>query len=70
MIETRTKHHKAEHPPITLSTEDARGVSQWHDDALVLTLVISNYIMHRILIDNGSLMNILYLSTFDQIGIV
>lgn len=69
MTERPTKHHKAEHPPITLSIEDARRVSQPHDDALVVTLVISNYIMHHILIDNGSAVDILYLPAFDQMGI-
>lgn len=69
MIERPKNHHKEEHPPITFSTEDTRGVSQLHDDALVVMLVISNYITHCILIDNGSSANILYLPAFDQMGI-
>lgn len=69
MTERPTKHHKSEHPPITFSAEDAQGVSQPHDDTLVVTLVILNYITHRILINNGSLTDILYLPAFNQMGI-
>lgn len=67
--ERPTKHNKTEHPPITFSEEDSRGVSQPHDDVLVVTLVISNYKTRRVLIDNGSSVYILYLLAFDQMGI-
>lgn len=45
------------------------GVSQPHNDPLVVTLVISNYLMYRIVIDNGNSANILYHPTFDQMGV-
>lgn len=64
MTERPAKSQKTEHPPITFSLKDARGVSQPHDIALVVTLVVSNYITHRIFIDNGSSVDILYLPTF------
>lgn len=63
------KQHELGCPPITFSAEDARGVSQPHDDPLVVTLVISNYLTHRILINNGSSADILYLLAFNQMGI-
>lgn len=44
-------------------------MSQPHNDALVLTLVISNYKTHHSLINNKSLVDIFYLLTFDQMGI-
>lgn len=44
-------------------------MSQPHDDALVVMLVISNYITHSVLINNGILANILYLPAFDQMDI-
>lgn len=68
-VERPKKHHKSECLTITFSAEDARGVSQPHDDPLVVSLVVSNYLTRRILIDNGSLADILYLLAFDQMGI-
>lgn len=65
MTERLTKYQKTDHPPITFSTEDAWGVSQPHDNALVVMLVVSNYVTHCILIDNGSSTNILYFSAFN-----
>lgn len=61
MTERPAKHPKLEHSPITFFVEDARGVSHPHDDPLVVTLVISKNLTHRIVIDNGSSVDILYL---------
>lgn len=69
MIERLVKQLKLECPLITFSTKDARGVSQPHDDPLVVTLVISNYLTHHILINNASSADILYLPAFEQMGI-
>lgn len=68
-IERQTKQLKLGCPPITFSANDARGVSQPYDDPLVVTLVVSNYLSHGILIDNGSSVDILYLPAFDHMGI-
>ena len=49
------------------SEEDARGVKQPHDDPLVIMLVIEGFNTRRILVDNGSLANIIYLPAFQQL---
>ena len=49
------------------SEEDVRGVKQPHDDPLVIMLTIEGFNTRRILVDNGSSMNISYLSTFQQL---
>ena len=49
------------------SEEDVRGVKQPHDDPLVIMLTIEGFNTRRILVDNGSSMNIIYLSTFQQL---
>ena len=49
------------------SKEDVRGVKQPHDDHLVIMLIIEGFITRRILVDNGSSTDIIYLSTFQQL---
>ena len=49
------------------SKEDARGVKQPHDDPLVIMLTIKGFNNRRILVDNGSSANIIYLSVFQQL---
>ncbi|XP_010685096.2 uncharacterized protein LOC104899577 [Beta vulgaris subsp. vulgaris] len=51
------------------SLEDAKHVVYPHDDMLVVTLKVSNFLIHRILVDGGSSAKILYLSTFEKLMI-
>ena len=44
--------------------EDARGVKQPYDDLLVIMLMIEVFNTRRVLIDNGSLADIIYLFAF------
>ena len=54
---------------LSFSEEDTRGVVMPNDDALVVTLTIANHAIHRILVDNGSSVDILYWLVFQQMGI-
>ena len=58
-----------ESPTIRFSEEDARRLHHPHDDALVVSIRIEDYNMHRVLIDNGSLADILYYPALQQMGI-
>ena len=49
------------------SEEDARGVKQPHDDPLVIMVMIEGFNARRVLVDNGSLADIIYLSAFQQL---
>ena len=49
------------------SKEDSRGVKQPHDDPLVIMLMIEGFNTRRVLVDNGSSANIIYLSGFQQL---
>ena len=49
---------------MSFNEEDARGVNQPHNDPLVITLTIEGFNTKRILIDNGSSADIIYLSAF------
>ncbi|XP_075666098.1 uncharacterized protein LOC142635942 [Castanea sativa] len=44
--------------------EDARCLHHPHDDALVVTIQAGDYNMHQVLVDNGSLADILYYPAF------
>ena len=60
---------RRESPIIGFSEEDARHLHHPHDDALVVSIRIEDYNMHRVLVDNGSSTDILYYPAFQQMGI-
>ena len=49
------------------SEEDARGVKQPHDDPLVIMVMIKAFNTRRVMVDNGSSADIIYLSAFQQL---
>ena len=51
---------------ITFIDEDAERIHYPHDDAIVITLLIADYTTRRVLVDNGSLADILYDPAFQQ----
>lgn len=53
---------------ISFSEKDMESVKGPHDDAIVLQLKINSHWLERILVDTGSLTDILYLPAFKQIG--
>ena len=46
--------------------KDVERVHHPHDDAIVITLLITDYTTRRVLVDNGSSVDILYYPTFQQ----
>ena len=49
--------------------EDARGVKQPHDDSLVIMIMIEGFNTIRVLVDNGSSADIIYLFAFQQLKV-
>ena len=60
---------RRESPVIGFSEEDARRLHHPHDDALVVSVWVGDYNVHRMLVDNSSSANILYYPVFQQMGI-
>ena len=58
------KMPRIDNPVIRFSEDDARRLHHLYSDALVVSLQIGDYNMHRVLVDNGSSANILYYSAF------
>ena len=69
LIGSVPKMPRVDNPTIEFSEDDARRLHHPHDDALVVSLQIGDYNMHRVLVDNGSSVDILYYPAFQQIRI-
>ena len=54
---------------ITFSDSDMEGCQHPHDDPLVIRVVVANKTVHRVLIDNGSSIDIIFTSAFEKMGI-
>ena len=52
---------------MSFNEEDARGVRQPYNDPLVIMLTIEGFNTKKILMDNGSSANIIYLLAFHQL---
>ena len=63
------KMARIDNPVIGFSEEDTQRLHHSYDDALVVSLRVGDYNMHRVLIDNGSSADILYYLAFQQIRI-
>ena len=51
---------------ITFTEDEAKRIHYPHNDAIVITLLIADYTTRRVLVDNGSLADILYFPAFQQ----
>ena len=58
---------KTHEPRYVFQQEDTRGVKQPHNDPLVITLTIEGFNTKRILVDNVSSADIVYLPAFQQL---
>jgi hypothetical protein len=54
--------------PITFSSQDVNLTSFLHTDAMIIIVHIDRWDVTKILINNGSLAEILFLATFDKMG--
>lgn len=63
------KSQRVKSQPITFIEEDALHVKFPHNEPLVVTVQIANRRVRRVLIDNGSSVNVLYKATLEKIGL-
>ena len=54
---------------ITFSDSNMEGYRHPHDDPLVISVVIANKTVHRVLVENGISVDIIFTSAFDKMGI-
>ncbi|KAK6160583.1 hypothetical protein DH2020_003964 [Rehmannia glutinosa] len=56
-------------PIVSFRAEDQRGVSPFHNDALVITATIANFEVARIMVDTGSSINVLFYEAYLRMGV-
>jgi hypothetical protein len=56
------------HEPITFTPADGQGIKYPHEDALVISTVMEGHRVHKTLVDDDSLMNILSAEAMTKIG--
>ena len=66
VVQRPLKNIRLDDQVISFSEEDARGTHQSHDDALVVTINIAGFTTRRVMVDNRSLADILYLPAYQQ----
>ena len=67
-----TKHwtrKMAQHPVIFFTNEDYVGINQNLDDHMVILVVAANFVIKKVLVNQGSLTDLLYLSTLTKLRI-
>jgi hypothetical protein len=55
--------------PITFTEEDFRLKSAIHNDAMVIEVNIARWVIGKVLVDNGSSADILFLKTFEKMNL-
>jgi hypothetical protein len=55
--------------PITFTEEDFRMKSAIHNDAMVIEVNIAGWVIEKVLVDNGSSADILFLKTFEKMNL-
>ena len=55
--------------PIAFNDDDLKGTIQLHNDALVVTARINGFIVKRVLIDQGSRVEVMYPNLFRGLGL-
>ena len=60
-------HHKRRMPPIIFTDDDFHGLDHHQDDPMVITVEIDNYAIKKVLVDQGSSVDILYWATYQKL---
>jgi hypothetical protein len=68
-VEGRVEKTRWSHIPITFSEEDVRLQGFPHNDALVIEANIASWTLGKLLVDNGSLADIIFADAFDKMGL-
>ena len=68
-VQPLDKKMKFVQEPIAFNDDDLEGTIQPHDDALVVTARISGFLVKRVMVDQGSGADVMYLVLFRGLGL-
>lgn len=57
------------HPVISFTNEDYARINQNLDNPMVISVIVANFVIKEVLVDQGSSIDLLYLSTLKKQGI-
>lgn len=60
----KVKHHRIGNDDIVFFEQDVKGIKQPHNDPLVIMLIIEGFNTRRVLVDNESSTNLMYMTAF------
>jgi len=60
-------HHRRRMPPIVFTDDDFHDFDHQQDDPMVITVEIENYAVKKVLVDQGSSVDILYWATYQKL---
>jgi len=60
-------HRRRRMPPIVFTDDDFHGLDHQQDDPMVITIEIENYVVKKVLVDQGSSVDILYWATYQKL---
>ena len=58
------------HPVLSFTDEDFEGIDKTLDDPMVISIITANFLVKKVLVDQGSLADLLYLSSLRKMGIL
>ena len=61
------KYRQSENNDIMFSERDVSGIKQPHDNLLIIMLGIEGFATRKVLVDNGSLADIMYMKAYQQL---
>ena len=70
VMNVESKKWKGHYEPIYFTEEDFRDIEREHDDPMVISTLIHNFLIKRVLIDQESSFDILYFHVAEAMGIL
>ncbi|RDX85694.1 hypothetical protein CR513_33079, partial [Mucuna pruriens] len=68
MLAIQERPAQRQDPPITFTDEDYKGTIPHSNNPMVISVIIANYRVEKVLVDQGSLANILFWLAFQKLG--
>ena len=69
MMNADNKKWREHYEPIYFTEEDFRDIKKEHNDQMAISILIHNFLVKRVLIDQGSSADILYSHATEALGI-